>query len=46
MFAGAHEKFERCQHTEMYLLPVKAQDGDKMELSLVRVSFSTQLPDY
>ncbi len=39
MFAGAHEKFERYQHTEMYLLPLKAQDRGKMELSFVTVSF-------
>ena len=39
MLAGAHKNFERRQHTEMYLLALKAQDEGKIELSPDRVSF-------
>ena len=38
VLAGAHRSFERCQHTEMYLLALSAQDESKMELSHVSVS--------
>ena len=34
VLAGAHKKFERCQHTEMYLQVLKAQDKGKMKLPL------------
>ena len=34
VLAGAHKKFECCQHTEMYLLVLKAQDEGKMKLPL------------
>jgi hypothetical protein len=35
MLAGDHKKFERRQHTEMYLAALKAQDEGKIELSLI-----------
>ena len=33
MLTGAHKKFERRQHTEMYLPALKAEDEGKIELS-------------
>jgi hypothetical protein len=41
--AGVHKKFECCQHTEMYLPALKAQDAGKMELSPYMVSFHSFL---
>ena len=38
MLAGAHKKFYRVQHAEIYLLDLKVQYKHKMKLSLVMVS--------
>ena len=50
MLAGAHKKFYRVQHAEMYLLDLKAQYKHKMKLSLAMVSkhilLYLCLPDY
>ena len=36
--AGAHKKFYRVQHAEIYLLDLKVQYKHKMKLSLAMVS--------
>ena len=50
MLAGAHKKFYRVQHAEIYLLPLKVQYKHKMKLSLAMVSkhifLYLCLPDY
>ena len=38
MLARAHKKFQRGQHSEIYLLTLKEQDKTKMELRLDMVS--------
>ena len=38
MLAGAHKKFYRVQHAEIYLLDLKVQYKHKMKLSLAMVS--------
>ena len=38
MLAGAHKKFYRVQHAEVYLLDLKVQYKHKMKLSLAMVS--------
>ena len=40
MLARAHKKFQRGQHSEIYLLSLKKQDKTKMELPLDMVSIS------
>ena len=40
MLARAHRKFQRGQHSEIYLLTLKKQDKTKMELPLDMVSIS------
>ena len=46
VLAGAHKKFERCQHTEMYLLVLKAQGKIKLPLDMqVCTHFCSSLPD-
>ena len=40
MLARAHKKFQRGQHSEIYLLTLKKQDKTKMELPLDMVSIS------
>ena len=48
--SGAHKKYERVQHTEIYLLGVKLQYKHKTKLPLDMVSkhvlLSVQRPDY
>ena len=50
MLARAHKKFQRGQHSEIYLLTLKEQDKTKMELPLGMVSkfafWYLYLPDY
>ena len=50
MLAGAHKKFYRVQHGEIYLLDLKVQYKHKMKLSLGMVSkhifLYLCLPDY
>ena len=50
MSAGAHKKFERIQHTEIYLLGLKVQYKPKFILPLDMVTKHVlsylQLPDY
>ena len=50
MLAGAHKKFYRVQHTEIYLLDLKVQYKHKMKLFLAMVSkhifLYPCLPDY
>ena len=50
VFAGAHKKSERVQHTEIYLLGLKLQYKHKTKLPLDMVSkhvlLSVQHPDY
>ena len=50
MLAGAHKKFYRIQHAEIYLLDLKVQYKHKMKLSLSMVSkhifLYLCLPDY
>ena len=50
MLAGAHKKFYRIQHAEIYLLDLKVQYKHKMKLSLGMVSkhifLYFCLPDY
>ena len=50
MLARAHKKFQRGQHSEIYLLTLKKQDKTKMELPLdmeVYWSLSAELiPEY
>ena len=50
MLAGAHKKFYRVQHAEIYLLDLKVQYKHKMKLSLAMVSkhifLDLCLPDY
>ena len=50
MLAGAHKKFYRIQHPEIYLLGLKVQYKHKIELPLDMVSkhvfFYLCLPDY
>ena len=43
MLARAHKKFERDQHSEIYLLTLKEQDNTKMKLSLDMVSISASI---
>ena len=43
VLAGAHKKFYRIQHPEIYLLDLKVQYKHKMKLLLDMVS---KLPDY
>ena len=38
VLARAHKKFQREQHSEIYLLTLKEQDKTKMKLSLSMVS--------
>ena len=38
MLAGAHKKFYRVQHAEIYLLDLKVQDKHKMKLPFAMVS--------
>ena len=50
VLAGAHKKSERVQHTELYLLGLKAQYKHKTKLPLAMASkqvlLSVQRPDY
>ena len=50
MLAGAHKKFYRVQHAEIYLLDLKVQYKHKMKLSLTMISkhifLYPCLPDY
>ena len=50
MLAGAHKKFYRVQHAEIYLLDLKVQYKHKIKLSLGMVSKHVLLylclPDY
>jgi hypothetical protein len=46
MLARAHKKFERRQHTELYLVALKAQDEGKIELPWSGEFFPSNLPDY
>ena len=50
MLARCHKKFQREQHSEIYLLTLKEQDKTKMELPLDMVSkhafWYPYLPDY
>ena len=50
MLPGAHKKFYRVQHAEIYLLDLKVQYKHKMKLSLGMVSkhifLYLCLPDY
>ena len=50
MLAGAHKKFYRVQHAEIYLLDLKVQYKHKMKLSLGMISkhifLYLCLPDY
>ena len=50
MFARAHKKFQRGQHSEIYLLTLKEQGKTKMGLPLDMVSkhafWYLYLPDY
>ena len=43
MLARAHKKFQRDQHSEIYLLTLKEQDKTKMELPLDMVSISASI---
>ena len=43
MLARAHKKFQRGQHSEIYLLTLKEQDKTKMELSHDIVSISASI---
>ena len=38
LLGKTHKKFERCQHSEIYLLTLKEQDKTKMELPIGIVS--------
>ena len=50
MLAGAHKKFYRAQHAEIYLLDLKIQYKHKMKLFLAMLSkhifLYLCLPDY
>ena len=50
VLARTHKKFQRGQHSEIYLLTLKEQDKTKMELPLGMVSkhafWYLYLPDY
>ena len=39
----SHKKFQRGQHSELYLLTLKGQDKTKMKLSLDIVSISVSI---
>ena len=39
----AHKKFQRGQHSEIYLLTLKEQDKTKMELPLDMISISASI---
>ena len=43
VLARAHKKFQRGQHSEIYLLTLKEQDKTKMKLSLDMVSISASI---
>ena len=43
MLARVHKKFQREQHSEIYLLTLKEQDKTKMELPLDMVSISASI---